>query len=65
MLIGLTGTRILRPAIDAALSIGSPLVVIWRKPLSHIVSSVCRREPAIDLRMKAPTGPSIAAHTES
>ena len=63
MLIGLTGTRIFRPFIESALWIGAPLVVIWRKPLSHMVSSACSRESAIALRTNAPTGPSIAAQT--
>ena len=44
MLSGLTGTRIFRPSMSLAVSIGLPLVVIWRKPLSHIFSKACRRD---------------------
>ena len=35
----LTGTRIFRPFMSAAEATGALLLVVWRKPLSHIFSN--------------------------
>jgi hypothetical protein len=35
---GLTGTRIFRPSMSLAFATAALLLVVWRKPLSHIFS---------------------------
>ena len=62
--IAACGTRSLMPLRSSGRSIGRVLLVIWRKPLSHIASSASTAPVlAISSRIKAPSFPSIAAQT--
>src|SRR3546814_18005504 len=61
--IGLTGTRIFMPSRSAAVATGRELLVIWRKPLSHILSRVYRPTLAKAARMLLPSLPSTAFQT--
>jgi len=65
MPIGLTGTRIFMPPRSVAAVTGRVLVVIWRKPLSHMRSIVCRPTLAKAARMLLPSAPSTAVQTWS
>ncbi|MNW70993.1 hypothetical protein D3C74_505760 [compost metagenome] len=59
----LTGTRIFRPSMSAAVLTGALLLVVWRKPLSHIFSKAYRRRCAMAARTCAPSAPSMAPQT--
>ena len=62
--LGAIGTRSFRPSRSATVLTGRLLVVIWRKPRSHIFSIGTRLVLAVIwARMKAPRSPSIAGHT--
>src|SRR5262245_13086311 len=62
---GLTGTRNLSPLRSLGSLIGLLLVVIWRKPLSHILSKATKPRVLICWRTYAPRSPSTAAQTPS
>ncbi len=62
---GLTGTRIFKFLRSSGVLIGLVEVVIWRKPLSQILSIACRPRLSISPRTYAPSLPSIAAQTWS
>src|ERR1700761_9597585 len=59
------GTRILKPLKSSGLAIGLTDDVVWRKPLSQILSITTRSFLAICARIHAPSSPSIAFQTVS
>ena len=62
---GETGTRILNPFRSAGPLIGWVELVIWRNPLSHILSKAIRPRLSISARTNCPSLPSIAFQTVS
>jgi len=60
---GLTGTLILKPFRSAGVTMGLLELVIWRNPLSQILSNATRLALAMAARTCAPRSPSIAAQT--
>src|SRR4051794_13797130 len=62
---GDTGTRILKPFRSSGPLIGLVDDVVWRKPLSQILSITIRLDLTISLRIWAPRSPSMVFHTVS
>src|ERR1700744_5963038 len=60
---GDTGTRILKPLKSSGVTRGLLDDVVWRKPLSQILSIATRSFFRICARIHAPSSPSIAFHT--